>query len=358
MNNIDTRGNFVWDEFIRVPVESDTSRNHEIISGDILFNNTNSVELVGKSGMFHGYSEPVVYSNHFTRIRVDKSRNDPSYLANWLIFQHKIGTFANLCNRWVGQSAVKNDQLFTLSIPLPPTLAEQERIARVLNEQIAAVEKARAAAEARLEAARALSNAYLREVFNGIYAERWPKTSIGKICEIIAGQSPPSISYNKKSEGLPFFQGKADFGDNYPIPTVWCNNPIKIALPGDILISVRAPVGPTNVADVECCIGRGLAAIRCKNNICADYVLWFMKYFETRLSELGSGSTFSAINMSQLSNILIPLPSSLSDQEYIALTLKKQIGAADEIISGIEGQLNIINALFAAFLRKAFKGGL
>jgi type I restriction enzyme S subunit len=77
---------------------------------------------------------------------------------------------------------------------------------------------------------------------------------LGSICEIIAGQSPPSSYYNQEGIGLPFFQGKADFGELHPTVRVWCSQPIKIAERGDILISVRAPVGPTNLADSRCCI--------------------------------------------------------------------------------------------------------
>ena len=78
----------------------------------------------------------------------------------------------------------------------------------------------------------------------------WRWVELEKTCDIIAGQSPPGHTYNKNSEGLPFFQGKADFGISYPIPAVWCNEPIKIALPGDILVSVRAPV-PTFDGDAK-----------------------------------------------------------------------------------------------------------
>jgi type I restriction enzyme S subunit len=79
--------------------------------------------------------------------------------------------------------------------------------------------------------------------------------SLGEVAEIIAGQSPPSASYNSKHEGLPFFQGKVDFNEVYPSVRIWCTEPNKVAIPNDILISVRAPVGPTNICNVKSCIG-------------------------------------------------------------------------------------------------------
>lgn len=166
MNNVDTRGNVVWDEFIRVPATEEQIARYCLQVGDVLFNNTNSVELVGKTALFRGHTEPVLFSNHFTRLRVRPDQLMPEFLAAWLLHQWQAKTFASLCNRWVGQSAVKNDKLLDLAIPLPP-LAEQRRIVTVLNEQMAAVERIRAAVEQELETIDKLSPALLREAFAG-----------------------------------------------------------------------------------------------------------------------------------------------------------------------------------------------
>lgn len=82
-----------------------------------------------------------------------------------------------------------------------------------------------------------------------------------EICAINMGQSPDSSTYNEDGNGLPFFQGNADFGEIYPAVRMWCSEPTKIAREKDILISVRAPIGALNIANCECCIGRGLAAL-------------------------------------------------------------------------------------------------
>jgi len=97
---------------------------------------------------------------------------------------------------------------------------------------------------------------------------------ISNVCEIIMGQS-----YNKEGNGLPFYQGKVDFGKVYLLPpSTWCTEPLKIAEPNDILISVRAPVGPTNICNEKCCIGRGLAAIRPKKIwICGLFFIFFIR---------------------------------------------------------------------------------
>jgi type I restriction enzyme S subunit len=128
------------------------------------------------------------------------------------------------------------------------------------------------------------------------------------ICEVIMGQSPPGDTYNESGVGLPFFQGKSEFGDLNPIPHKWCSAPRKTAEVGDILLSVRAPVGPTNIADRRCCIGRGLAALRAKNEIVLpDYLRYAIKYFEPKLASMGQGSTFEAISKADLHSLLIPI---------------------------------------------------
>jgi len=180
---------------------------------------------------------------------------------------------------------------------------------------------------------------------------------LGEISEIISGQSPPSSTYRKEPVGLPFFQGKADFGAKSPTVRVYCVAPKKIAFPGDILISVRAPVGPTNVADVKCSIGRGLAAIRCREEADRGFVLSFLKLYEKEISQMGMGSTFGAINRDHLFNLEIPLPS-LAEQRRIVAVLNDQMAAVEKARMAAEAKLEAITALPSTLLRQAFSGDL
>lgn len=166
MNNVDRRGNLVWNEFIRVPASAAMIEKFCLKDGDIVFNNTNSTELVGKSAIFQEHREPVVYSNHFTRLRTNPTELIPAYLANWLVYQWQTHVFERLCNRWIGQSAVKNDVLLALEIPLPP-LEEQQRIVVFLNERLSTIDRVRASAEAQLSLINSLPGAILHRVFNG-----------------------------------------------------------------------------------------------------------------------------------------------------------------------------------------------
>jgi len=180
---------------------------------------------------------------------------------------------------------------------------------------------------------------------------RWVK--LGEVCQIIAGQSPPGSTYRSSPEGLPFFQGKAEFGETNPVARVWCVEPTKTARTGDILISVRAPVGPTNVANVECCIGRGLAAIRCGSDSDRDFILNALRHFESTLIKKGSGSTFEAINRDDLESFEIPVPP-LPEQRRIAGVLREQMAVVEKARAAAYARLEAVKALPAAFLRQVF----
>jgi type I restriction enzyme S subunit len=156
---------------------------------------------------------------------------------------------------------------------------------------------------------------------------------------------------------LPFFQGKADFGNKHPVARVWCVSPKRVAEAGDILISVRAPVGPTNIADQRCCIGRGLAAIRVAEGADRDYVFWTLKRFEPDIASKGSGSTFDSLPIDELRNFYIPLPP-LETQRRIAAILTEQMEAVEKARKAAEEGLEAIRALPAAILRRAFSGEL
>lgn len=125
------------------------------------------------------------------------------------------------------------------------------------------------------------------------------------LVDIQMGQSPDSKFYNNDKIGLPFYQGKADFGRINPLPKIWCSKSKKEAKPNDILISVRAPVGDLNINNEQSCIGRGLAAITCKSDIDMMYLYYHLKYLKPQLRHISTGSTFESINRSQLENLII-----------------------------------------------------
>jgi len=148
----------------------------------------------------------------------------------------------------------------------------------------------------------------------------WPTVPLSSIASIQMGQSPPGDTYNTSGDGLPFFQGKAEFGEDFPTRVKWCSQPNRIAEKSDILLSVRAPVGPTNIAVEKCCIGRGLASIRTNPKQCNQrYLRWYFRRFETEIASRGVGSTFFAINRNDIERLQLTLPPLLEQERIVKL---------------------------------------
>ena len=168
----------------------------------------------------------------------------------------------------------------------------------------------------------------------------WQLLQLSALAEINAGQSPPSSTYNDEGLGLPFFQGKAEFGERYPIAVNWCSEPQSTSQPGDILVSVRAPVGDVNITPFECCIGRGLAAIKVNGHSLNLFIYNVLIHARQYLAAQGTGSTFESINKTTLRTIPIPLPP-LAEQRAIAAYLDRETAQIDALIARTQ-QLNAL----------------
>lgn len=197
----------------------------------------------------------------------------------------------------------------------------------------------------------------------------WVWARLEDIADIILGQSPPSSTYNEDGNGLPFYQGKLEFGKTYPTPRKWCTSPKKIAEKGDVLISVRAPVGPTNICPETSCIGRGLSAIRGLGGIETLFILYLMRSFENVIAGKGTGTTFKAITGNQLRYLDIPLPP-LAEQHRIVAKIEElftKLNAGVESLEKAKAQLkryrqSVLKAVVEGKLteewRVAYKGEL
>lgn len=158
----------------------------------------------------------------------------------------------------------------------------------------------------------------------------WEWVRLNQIATILMGQSPESSTYNKNKEGLPFFQGKSDFGQFFPTTRTWCTDPQRIAPAGSVLISVRAPVGPTNISTEISCIGRGLSALVPLGGIAPMLLLFFIRAFESEIAKLGFGSTFVAITKTDVECFLFPLPP-LSEQSRIVARVQELMAVLDRL---------------------------
>lgn len=181
----------------------------------------------------------------------------------------------------------------------------------------------------------------------------WERKNLGDVCEVIAGQSPEGKFYNAEGKGMPFYQGKKDFGDKFiEVPTTWTTQTTKIAKEGDILMSVRAPVGPVNFATDEICIGRGLAAIRSGDALNRDFLFYQLWYLQPDIAGR-EGAVFASINKAEIEALPLafaPLP----EQQRI-------VGLLDEAFAGLatakaNAEKNLQNArdLFESHLNAVF----
>jgi type I restriction enzyme, S subunit len=160
----------------------------------------------------------------------------------------------------------------------------------------------------------------------GIIPEDWEVRRLGEIADIKMGQSPLSEFYNDQNVGLPLVQGNADIKNRETIIRSYTSKITKQAKIGDIIMSVRAPVGEIARATFDCCIGRGVCAIDYKNN----YLFHYLIDFENSWSKISTGSTFDSINSTEVKNLQIPLPP-LPEQIAIATVLSD----TDELITSL-----------------------
>lgn len=145
------------------------------------------------------------------------------------------------------------------------------------------------------------------------------RTRLGSVAKVIAGQSPDGRYYNTDENGLPFYQGKKEFTDRYlGPPTIWTTEITKEAAAGDILMSVRAPVGPINFATERICIGRGLAAIRCTEKLDQDFLFYQLLHKQPEIAGT-EGAVFPSISKMGIEGIQVWVPALLEQRRIVAI---------------------------------------
>jgi len=268
----------------------------------------------------------------------------------------------------VGQQRVPKEFLEHLEFPLPP-LAEQKRIAGILNEQLAAVEKARKAAAERIEAVNALPDAYLREVFpenEDELPDGWTLVKLGDACEIARGGSPRPISaYLTNSEdGVNWIRiSDATASNKYIFETKE-----KIIEEGvshsrlvhsdDFLLSNSMSFGRPYIMRTSGCIHDGWLVLRGYESFFSQEFLYYLLSSPSIYSEfekLSAGSTVKNLNIQLVSGVSVPHPP-LEEQKRIAGILNDQIAVVELAEESIQQEIETIEAMPAALLRKAFSG--
>ena len=240
--------------------------------------------------------------------------------------------------------SINKRQIEQLKIPLPP-LSEQKRIVAKLEKIFKEIDILTTTAKLKQKEMKALRQSILT---NELSAGEAKMVELGEVTDVIAGQSPQGKYYNDTSEGIPFYQGKKEFTELYiGKPRVWTTKITQIARKDDILMSVRAPVGPINIATEKICIGRGLASIRA-NKINQKFLFHFLKSIGDEIKGSG-GAVFDSINKRQIEQLKIPLPP-LSEQKRIVAKLDKLFAEIDNFVKVTEQKIANYQALKSAIL--------
>ncbi|MBR4715729.1 MAG: restriction endonuclease subunit S [Bacteroidales bacterium] len=218
---------------------------------------------------------------------------------------------------------------------LPPK-PEQKRLAALLWSADKMIEKEKM----ELEKLRLHTSALSTSLF---HTKKKTTRKLIDIANITMGQSPIGSSYNEQQQGMPFLQGNSEFTDLYPCSNKYTTQPTKIAQAGDILMSVRAPVGAINIADKPYCIGRGLCALSAKDGD-NDYLKFLLQSMLPEFERISTGSTFKAINSDDLKKMDVP-----NEKKDISLLLKNE-----EVISIIEKQLYHSQQLKQELINKVY----
>lgn len=196
-------------------------------------------------------------------------------------------------------------------------------------------------------------NGYLAELADSLFKRRFGElpdnASLSDVAEITMGQSPAGSSYNEDGVGTVFYQGRAEFGWRYPSQRLSTTEPKRMARRGDVLMSVRAPVGDLNIAFEDCCIGRGLAAIHSEH---PSFCLYLMRSLHSKLDAFnGEGTVFGSINGRALKSLPIALPKTREIQ-----TFEKEVSPIDTQIRGNELQSRLLVTLRDTLLPRLMSG--
>lgn len=191
----------------------------------------------------------------------------------------------------------------------------------------------------------------------GEVPEHWDVRKLKFIANLNMGQSTDSSDYNYDGEGVPFLQGKVEFGSIYPKPLLYTQTANKFALKDDILLSVRAPVGDLNIADQEYGIGRGLCAIRPLEETYRNFLRYFLEVGKNELLSIATGSTYEAVSISQVANMRCILPP-IEEQKQIARFLDRETTRIDTLITKKRQLIALLQKKRDAIVHQAVTKGL
>lgn len=331
----------------KIPIDSISDFEKYIVKeNDILI--AMSGATTGKVGFVEELNEIALLNQRVGNFKIkDESILDKKFLYYFIIsdyYQKEVKRIASGC----AQPNISAKKLESVHVSIP-SMEMQKQIAKKLE----IAEKVLRYRNQSLN----LSNMFLESLFIDYFGDLryndkdWEISELKDVCNIVMGQSPPGDSYNNDGIGKEFFQGKAEFGEMYPTVGKWTTEPKRIANKGSILFSVRAPVGSVNIANIGCCIGRGLAAIESGDKLNNLYLFYYFKMIEDTIASRGTGSTFKSINKSQLSSLKVPVPPIELQNQFAEIVQQVEEIKKHQLVSKVE-----LENLFNNLMQKAFRG--
>lgn len=269
--------------------------------------------------------------------------------AYYFLKQESLFEFIDkLSRRSSGQTGVDLSELRRYPLPLPP-LPEQRAIAAALSD----VDALLGGLDSLIAKKQSLKVAAMQQLLTGQtrlpgFSGVWDVKQLGNVAEIVMGQSPSSSNYNSKGDGLPLIQGNADIANRLTIRRMFTTQITKRGKTGDILMSVRAPVGEVSRATFDVCLGRGVCAIRFPNN----FLYHCLIFLEPNWAKHSKGSTFDSVNSADVSAVEIRLPSDSVEQTAIAAVLSDM----DAELAALQARRSKTQALKQAMMQELLTG--
>ncbi len=323
-------GKIDYSDQVRVSVN--ISEKNFVKEGDILICARNgSRNLIGKNAYISKEDEGNVFGAFMTVFRA----KNPKYI--YQLFQSSLykKEIEMDLGPTINQVTTGNLSRFKFNFP---SISEQNRIVLVLETWDKSIKKL----TDKIEIKKQIKKGLMQDLLTGKkrlggFKDKWETVELQDICFVSMGQSPASIAYNEKGLGIPLIQGNNDIKNRKTISRIWTTEVTKKAQKGDIIMTVRAPVGWIGVAMTEVCIGRGVCSIRA-TKVDQLFILKLLESFESRWKSLEQGSTFTAVNSSDVKALSLQIPKSKEEQSVIA----KILNTADNEIIELEKKLLII----------------
>jgi len=314
---------------------------------DIIYSSVRPNQL--HYGFIKNPKDNLVVSTGFVVISCDKEKIQPKYLFYYLSSDNSTEYLHSIAEASTSAyPSLKPSDIEALEIYLPP-LPEQKAIAEVLSsldDKIDLLHRQNKTLEQ-------MAETLFRQWFVEEAGEDWREGVLPDEFDFLMGQSPKGSTFNEDKIGMPMFQGNADFGFRFPSERVYTTEPKRLAQPLDTLISVRAPVGAQNMAEKECCIGRGVAAFRYKNN--HDYYTYTYFKLESLMEEIkkfnDEGTVFGSISKGDFQQMEIVIP-----PEDLVSEFESEVKPINDKVIKNCGQIRTLESLRDTLLPKLMSG--